>query len=272
LDIHALARVRATCSDGDQYVSATLCRRMRMLISPYFTRYWDFVEEMQITGAVIGGEAALSVLHPQLQHPSTLTIFLPNRLFFHMLAYLCAVEGYSAVLATRRGDRDAVQRRTCTAALTRGTRGIELIQSTTHSALYALLGQWNTALPAYITPTRFCDPYPLLTRARRALVDTRHTMCSGLALKPHLRPLVAEWRKRGWSVAIHPTVWDPRRVRCEQNLHPDCALAVRYFGDKHCVAGPLLPVQRPSMQLRRRAKENSVEEYTVIWWRGGRLC
>ncbi|TFK84221.1 hypothetical protein K466DRAFT_466814, partial [Polyporus arcularius HHB13444] len=270
LDLRALVCVRLTSSDGDRYVSATLCRRIRILIAPYFMRYWDFVREMRFTGAVIGEQMALNVLYPDVYTPSSMTIFLPNRLFFHMLGYLCQVEGYTAALSNRAGDAGSLQLRTRTATLSRGTKRIELLQSTSDSALHAVLGGWNTALSAYITPSGFCDPYAMLTAAKRALLDPR-LLSTGAPLKQEIRDLREEWRSRDWSIGVHPSQWDVVRGACVPEPRSDCAASTRHFGDKHCVAGHLFPVRcRPP--LVGHIALDLVEEYTVCWWRGGRVC
>ncbi len=268
LDIHDLVRVRMTWSNGDRYVSAVLCRRMRMALHPYFHRYKDFVQEMRFTGAVIGDQMALNVLHPALYQPAHLTIFLPNRLFFHMLGYLITAEGYAAVLATTR-DARTLQKRTCTGTLSRGDHCIVLIQSTTESSLYALHGTSNTAKSAYFSPTSFCDPYPLLNRARIALIDPRQTFRQGCVRWPGREDMTI-WRQLGWTVAVHGGELE-HRGPCHPEPRPDCAAALRYFGDRHCAAGPLLPLRgRPVLMPTLRGP--ALEDYTVVWWRGGRVC
>ncbi|RDX45222.1 hypothetical protein OH76DRAFT_1358353 [Lentinus brumalis] len=267
LDIHALLRVRATCADGDQAASATLSRRIRLLMLPYFTDYAGFIEEMRLSSAVVTGEAALHVLHPHHGPPPTLALALPDDLFFHMVGYLVRVEFYSYAMSTHHNGSQGLQRLTRTATLRKETCTIEIIQSGTHSPLTPTLSGWNTALTAYFTPNGFCDPYALLSRQQRALLNPWMDQTQQNPL--WIRQQKKSWRNQGWKI-LAGSVVEGARDGCAGRAKFDCAGAVRVYGDADCVAGPWQPVR--NRREERKVPLDLVQRHTVMWWRGGRTC
>ncbi|TFK84160.1 hypothetical protein K466DRAFT_602238 [Polyporus arcularius HHB13444] len=269
LDIRSLGAMRTGGRTGDRYVAAVLSRRLRELVRDFVDdAEGHFIEELHQTNSVVGSLAAAHFLHPlDCRAPSILAIFAPEKQWFHVVAYLvhveqCHVKIELQQLNARRSKGERV------AILTSSRGKINVVQSRWASPLEPIMNCWQSALYAYVTPTSFCDPYHELTRRKRGLINPRKVF-PGLGIPTgQVARLISKWSRRGWDLVQQAEDWGGS-PGCGTPEARYCAGTQRYFGDKFCLTGVIAPVEARDVG---RLPYNALEEYTVLWWRGGETC
>ncbi|RDX52565.1 hypothetical protein OH76DRAFT_1345140 [Lentinus brumalis] len=268
-DIDALVRVRFWNHLGDQYTSATLTRRIAFMLSPAFSDYEAFVHELQLTSSVVGGQAALHVFHPSEPAPRVIAIYTPHRTFFHVLGYLVHQEDFELRITACEASPIADEPPPLEVTLTKGRYSFLLVPGAKESPtpLHPLVSMWNSALCAYFGPNSFCDAYTGLNEHSRGLIHPSRLALHG-QLPADLGALIRTWTARGWALSNTPSAW-VGATPCRGAVSIGCAAAVRFFGDAHCTSGVLLPLGET---LPRSVGVDLLQEYSVVWWRGGRTC
>ncbi|RPD52071.1 hypothetical protein L226DRAFT_474533 [Lentinus tigrinus ALCF2SS1-7] len=272
LDIHAMVRVRATCSAGDACISGALGRRIRVIVRQFVVNHGALLEEMQTTSAVFVGDTARRMLHPGQSPLSYMNLSVSASLRFHLVAYLVHCENYTITWAQPPLNRDRAHIRTTT-TLTRGPQTIYVLQSVSQCPLQPILAKRITASWCYVSPVSFCDPYALLNRDRQALIwGNNHPFFDDVA-SPALREVIRHWREKGWNVMpFQRTTSAHARSSCLHGPTAGCGAVRRHFGDSLSVAGPLQPVRNRRTPQRLQGHSDFVSKYIVSWRRGGKTC
>ncbi|RDX55294.1 hypothetical protein OH76DRAFT_1338603 [Lentinus brumalis] len=268
-DAEDLIRVRRTNSVWDECTAAILHHRIRRLFGHSLNDYHSFVDAIDQYRAVLGGAGAVNVAFPAHWKPPFVELFVPNWSYDNLLAHLQNNQGFAQVPvpSTLPASRPDGAAQTVHAVLDRsGDFAIYLVQSSDDCPLYALTGEWQSALFTYFSPRKFSIGYPSLTRASIALLNPC-TMEDVTDLELDRQAVTNAWHDMGWTLTPRWLTVSPGGT-CSGIASAGCAAASRFFGDRFCVSGSLRPV-------RLRKHREWAEEYdleTVLWWRGGRAC
>ncbi|KAH9848084.1 hypothetical protein C2E23DRAFT_871376 [Lenzites betulinus] len=280
MPIDSLIRFRSTGRVADMYISDYFLRKLRGNLCRFVTNVDHFLHELHITSSVISGSFALAILFRLAWTPKDLDVYTPRDLFWHVVAFLVRVEGYTVSFISN-SDYSVFQNVHSVARLRRPNGGrIDVVQSETNSPLLPLASFWNTAVMNYITPTSFCIAYPHLTDAHRALmtsldIDIFDGYVGRVPFPREGLLLLWKYERRGFSLRFLATSWDREEdplSQCPGVGSTCCPLTMRSFGDKHCVTGSFYPVQGGGPLPPRPARRNFVEELTAVWWWGGQTC
>ncbi|RPD55254.1 hypothetical protein L226DRAFT_470639 [Lentinus tigrinus ALCF2SS1-7] len=260
LDIDCLLTLRAASRVGDQLLAAEITTRCRKLFRGMLDDYEAFVRELDMTSSVIGSTAALRLLYPSTPQPDEIHVFTPNKLFFHVAAYLVHCEHFALCIPPHASGR-----RGHFAKLTKNGGTIKLVQSPSASPLEPIVRHWHTGLFAYVSARRFCVPYSSLTSQRHGLINPRSLL--NYTHIPHsVREKIHDWKGERWrfTTMMKMTRWS--RAQCRGVASIVCAAARRYFGDASCLGGPTLSLDDQEVPTY---PYDALEEWTVLWWRSG---
>ncbi|EIW54752.1 uncharacterized protein TRAVEDRAFT_91056, partial [Trametes versicolor FP-101664 SS1] len=126
---------------------------------------------MRLLGAVISGSFALAfmVRDDNLRFtPNDLDVYLPAQYGRRFAQYLVDVEGYAVVGQTRLPYGMAHE---VVLALGKGSSRIEVIPSTSGSALLPIAHFWSSHVKNFISADTFCVAYPEQTFKGRGLLS-----------------------------------------------------------------------------------------------------
>ncbi len=302
-----LALSRRTCSTWDGYVAATVHRRVYRLITPHVAQYDDFSEQVQASGAVIGGLAALHILFPSHPCPPCLELFVPESTADALVTYLLDREHFADITPRPPNFNDldedlaSATRREYEARL-EGWANISAIGHDSAAGVPVVADRkWSvghdgvTVLKkkmwcVFIVRSRSRSPLLPLTSdlhsglfnyvgafdfssAYPVLTSTSRgllTMVSlgrGNEVHEDLEGAATSWVRAGWNLSSKWLPWSPSEG-CQGTNSEGCAVAPRYFGDRFCASGPVSP-------LRERTPREQIaleSAWTVYWWRGGYTC
>ncbi len=276
LDLATLQAWRTTCTAADKAAAAFLVGRYHRLLKHHFADVSGFRSLLRMTGAVISGSAALYTLDSERAHgwrPKDIDIYVSLEYAGRVAAYLTEVENYvhSWTHKSRsRYTRDSAGFTEVVHFENVDGMQIDLIKSSTHSALYPIPYFWSTHVMNYLTADSFCVAYPTLTLHGRglmnpvALVDMQY---------PHARTLsvIEKYQQRGYDFRLYGHAWDADpEVECAQERDPGCPRTIRYFGDPHCLTGTFSDTRQAARFALSRAQPNT--KLLVRWWRGGHAC
>ncbi|KAI9069830.1 hypothetical protein FKP32DRAFT_37151 [Trametes sanguinea] len=259
---------RATCRIADLTASHALNLRYLATLQTFVHNPTHLRNMLRITSSVISGSTALHILDVERGKnwtPTDLDIYTPHYSALQIVRYLCKVEhyhihpnpahysypisGFIAVFHLRRGDIK-----------------IDVIQSTTRSALHPLPYFWSTHVMNYLTADSFCIAYPEYTLHGKGLLNPIHLLDS---VVPDRR-IVANIQKyitRGYDFRARTTAW-AADVDAPCDNPSACPRTIRFFGDKYCVIGSFTSHSDPSHYDRGLPDHDR----TVRWWRGGPTC
>ncbi|KAI0349032.1 hypothetical protein OH77DRAFT_1373963, partial [Trametes cingulata] len=156
---------------------------------------------LRITDSVISGSAALSVLDTGRGldwRPTDLDIYSPNDRTLRMVWYLCHIERYTVTavhVSSYTGDSAGFRR---VVHMEKGTKRIDVIQSTTLSALHPIPYFWASHLMNYITADKFSLAYPTFTDQGRGLLNPVAFLEYRYA-RPHTLEVLHKYQARGYS-------------------------------------------------------------------------
>ncbi|KAI0349459.1 hypothetical protein OH77DRAFT_1499553 [Trametes cingulata] len=156
---------------------------------------------LRITRSVLSGSTVLHILDIQGSDawaPQDLDVYSPIDTVRRMVHYLITAEGYrlhqihdSTYQADGAGLRQVY-------SLVKGSCKIDVIQSTTLSALHPIPFFWGSHLMSYIGADTFCMPYPTLTLQGRGLMNPVALIDHRYAHKRTL-DVMAKYRTRGYD-------------------------------------------------------------------------
>ncbi|KAH9895266.1 hypothetical protein C8Q73DRAFT_623280, partial [Cubamyces lactineus] len=161
---------------------------------------------LRVTNSVLSGSFALHVLNghrgPRWM-PNDMDVYVPMLRARRVAAYLVLAEGYhineyrkSVYSVHLAGFSLAIQ-------LTKGNSKIDIVQSTTLSALHPIPYFWSTHVMNHLTADTFCVAYPHFTLAGRALlnpivlIDDRYPNDRTLGM-------ITKYQARGYDFRLHP--------------------------------------------------------------------
>ncbi|TFK81673.1 hypothetical protein K466DRAFT_501748 [Polyporus arcularius HHB13444] len=268
MDADQLVRLKATCSLADQYVAAVLHTRSRKLLDHGLRSYDAFVAILAHTRAVVGGIAALYLLFPYHGRPPFVDVFVPDDTYDEFMGYLLFEEGFSFTRVEPGSVEEEQEDEVVRGDHEQGGFCINLVRSTSTSALLPITSELHTALFNYVTPHGFCSAYTGFNRLRRALLNPVRLDDDYLPPK-FLRPAFAAWARNGWDLNLVPIAF-PDAGRCRGVQSIACASATRHFGDRHCTFGRIAPIRL--RYLEPRLEDDRDDPVTVVWWRGGVTC
>ncbi len=236
-DAEDLLQLRRTSSVADEYVVAALSHRVRRVVTPAVADYVAFANIMHLSSSVISGIAALYILYPRYGRPPFATIYTPEDTFAFVLSYLVEVEDFTIVPMP---GHDGVFPRGVSVAvrLSKGGFIFDVAQSTTISPLLPLTSQFNSALFNYVSSTWFSSAYPTLTQTGRALLNP-YCLDAYRIIPVEMRIQIAIWERNGWEFETQPNMFSNAGT-CDGRASADCAVAVRAFGDEHCIEGTVI--------------------------------
>ncbi|KAL1941336.1 hypothetical protein VTO73DRAFT_7153 [Trametes versicolor] len=266
LDVRALQQWRTTSDRADHAASAILTQRFLTALSPFLRQPVVFRNILRLTSAIISGSTALHVLDIDRAHdwtPSDLDIYVPVHNARRLISYLCVEEGYSAYDTDNSkypyyppsGMRGVTH-------LRRSGLEIDIIQSSTRSALHPLPYFWSTHVMNYLTADSFCIAYPDFTLRGHGLFNPVQLVDFEYP-RPRTLSVVKKYTDRGYCFRGRPLAWahDPG---AECTSGPGCPHTQRHFGDEFCLMG--------SFHAGGAEQASPDGLYTVRWTRGGRAC
>ncbi len=262
-----LARIGMVSHTGRGYAAATIFRRVFALFRWELASYDDFVDMLETTRSVLGGEAALCILFPEFgRPPSHIHIYSPRSTHSRLVNYLVVQEAFSSEVVEpdpektgHAGHIDGVRSVT---RLCKGDIVLEIIQSRNSSAIFPITSEWCLGLFNYIAVRSYMSAYAPLIRHHRVLVNPARLLPDNVAPGDVRRSLVF-WQRSGWEIRLNWRQWCGGAHNCEGVNSMGCAAANRFFGDRFCVWGSTAALGEhvdPSQSV------------TVVWWRGGRTC
>ncbi|RDX39936.1 hypothetical protein OH76DRAFT_1366977 [Lentinus brumalis] len=280
MDVDQLVRLKGTCSLADEYVGAVLHTRSRKLLDHGLRSYDGFIARLVQFRAVVGGIAALCILFPYHGRPPFVDVFVPDDTYDDFMEYLLYEEGddeddglpHIPQLSLRPPPRYppgvSVMYRFSRGDHEKGGFSINLVRSTTSSAVLPITSELHTALFNYVSPRGFCSAYTQFNQARLALLNPLR-LDEDYVPPKYLRPALAAWCRNGWDLNLVPLSL-PNAGPCRGVASIGCAAATRYFGDRHCAFGRIVPMHLRHMELE--PADDSEDTLTVLWWRGGVTC
>ncbi|KAI9064829.1 hypothetical protein FKP32DRAFT_1527238, partial [Trametes sanguinea] len=161
---------------------------------------------LRLTSSVISGSTALHILdvdRAATWTPMDLDIYAPCHSALQVVAYMCRVEKYELLehpdtYSYAAGGFDTVYR------LRRGTKEIDIIQSSTRSALHPIPFFWSTHVMNYLTADSFCIAYPELTLNGKALLNPIHLL-DNLHAPPSVVANITKYNARGYDFRTRTT-------------------------------------------------------------------
>ncbi|KAI0744703.1 hypothetical protein C8Q76DRAFT_606088 [Earliella scabrosa] len=266
LDLNELASVRGTSTLADAYGAAVLGHRTRHLLEHFCQHPESVLDALLFSCSVLGGMTSSHLLYPNL-YPTcdVLHIYTPRALFFHMIGYLTRCERYTYELHAPSSAQ--LPSALSVAVLKKGDLRIEITVSRSDCPLEPLANLSSTALVTYLSPTEIGVAYPASLAAQRMLLHPR-SLTEDLKVPEDWKPELRTLHSNGWKIATRLSARRDEGRPCRGRRSAECAAALRYLGDRHCLQPPLHPrgavLYRPHVDL--------VREYTVLWWRGGKTC
>ena len=128
---------------------------------------------------------------------------------------------------------------------------------------------WASPFLTYVGTTSFCVGYPDLTKSKIALLHPRKLRSANPEENSRLARIIDRWARAGWHIKTHAAELRPPGD-CDGLESSDCAVGLRYFGDRHCLSGRMDPVE--GVIAKTRLRWDVLAEETVMWWRGGTVC
>lgn len=248
LSLMNLMMVSTVCPEMKKCVDTFLEKTWLSMFPPFVDSPEAFIEILDTTSSVISGSFALWFLLGGALgwEPQDLDIYCPVYGGNKVVHYLKMFEGYFEESENvedieedyERGRRNQLASINTIIHLTspRGRR-IDIVESTSPSALHPLPHTWTTILPNYVSARTLCVPYPY------------HVLCNFGSLacensgSPATREEVAKYEGRGYTmypfrsgisasvVRAYPSVL--REGGCTEN--PYCPNMTRTFGDQWCL-------------------------------------
>ncbi|KAI9063180.1 hypothetical protein FKP32DRAFT_1553809, partial [Trametes sanguinea] len=173
MDIQTLHTLARSSTDMRKWVHGFLETEYNNDLSAYVAHPSALRAVLRLLHAVISGSFALAFLlrnnEPKII-ARDLDIYVPHKYAKRLARYLTAGEGYSVVLSHHhRYDGNAAI--ASVQVLAKGAMRIEIIESTTSSALFPLPHFWATHVVNYLTADTFCIAYPSHTLKHEALFN-----------------------------------------------------------------------------------------------------
>ncbi|KAH9855227.1 hypothetical protein C2E23DRAFT_866854 [Lenzites betulinus] len=164
---------------------------------------------LRITSSVLSGSTALHILDNERAaqwSPSDLNIYTPRHGLQAFVDYLCASEGYSVTkIDTSKYpyDNSSIEK---VVHLQRTDHEIDVIQSSSSSALEPIPLFWSSHLMNYLTADGFCVAYPTYTLSGRGLLNPFKLV--GLQIPPPRSINAMEkYVARGYNFRARPLAW-----------------------------------------------------------------
>ncbi|KAI0349060.1 hypothetical protein OH77DRAFT_232328 [Trametes cingulata] len=271
LDASTMQIWRKTCPCAEHAVLAVLNARYDGLLSKYVSKPAEFRAVLHMPKAVVSGSAALHILDVDGRgawEPKDIDVYTPIGMSMRFVKYL---EGEGFRVAQCQSSSESYQDdyagfKTVVHAV-KGTLTVDVIQSTTLSALHPLPYFWSTHVMNFLTADSFCIAYPAFTLQGLGLTNP-------IALDDRRYPrqrtldVMAKYKARSYDFRLHPHAWEADvHAKCRQA--EGCPLSIRWFGDRFCLMGSLIAVD---MTLDGTASLLPDNTRTVRWWRGGDAC
>lgn len=242
-------------------VSSTVCPEMKQCVDTFLERTWSatftpfmdspemFLDVLDSTSSVVSGSFALWFLLGGALgwEPDDIDVYCPVYGARGVIDHLKTHEGYSEELGEETSmEQDCErERRNQLASINSIThlirakgRRVNVVESTSPSALHPLPHTWTTILPNYVSARTLCIPYPY------------HVLCNvGSFICDHsgsemTQAEVAKYAGRGYSISpfrsgittsvarAYPSVLK-KDIGCAEN--PYCPNRTRTYGDKWCL-------------------------------------
>lgn len=251
-------------------VDTELARLWNEKLQDFVSSPVDFRAILRNSRSVVSGSVALHFIldNPSSWNPGDCDVYVPAGSAFVVIDYLRHHEGYQFRNRSRQehyGNLHFPSSLPAIMSIERLQRPdgkrIDVIESSTASALYPLPFFWSSHLVNYISADSICVTFPILTFQKRCLLfpGSNHTSTA----------LQAKYEERGFRVssflentseevqAAYPRMHDG----CDDN--PYCPHRFRFFGDEWC------------MQIvfdEEAGRTFGVDINSPFWRYGGRLC
>ncbi|KAL1942608.1 hypothetical protein VTO73DRAFT_4848 [Trametes versicolor] len=225
---------------------------------------------MATTSSIIVGSTVLAMLTRATWKPADLDICCPHAYFAHMVSYLIYVEDYTPTIELPHPHPLGATRFGCTSVvrLRKNDLVVDIVQSAGESALEGLRSAWNTSLLCYVTASSFTIAYPATAEVQRSILRPIHLVGQRFPAGSILEH-IKTYRNRGCDIRVAAKSWQRELnldAECSGLGTENCALTVRWFGDRFCVTGGWWDVAAVRARLPRRP---SAHELTLAWWDGG---
>ncbi|KAJ3529885.1 hypothetical protein NM688_g7790 [Phlebia brevispora] len=293
MSVAQLSHLSQSSPLGHATVRAEMSTRHLRMLARFLSNVHDFMPILRSLGAVISGSFALNyVLGTSSCDESDLDIYVPFDQFQAMVAYLADVEGYM------EDDGEAERRRVLgqeqerlhdeamlqlahhnphytfipvetgilrVASLRKATRKIDVIQSKSASALYAITRFWSTLQMNYLSASGYCVAYPQTT-FRRIGVVSPHVMRDNANPRSFVLQLIHKYEARGYTFR-HNWFEDNERGCSRDHAHVFCPTVRRTFEDKWSYCGSY--ASSTAAPRFNAARDGFVTEWKVTWQLGG---
>ena len=262
LDIRALSsmiRVPSTRTQAVDELQRTLVRLLEMFVPDPHT-FSDLLTE---TGSILTGQAALWFMMRDNGHPKprTLTICCPLHRFETVYGFLLQLPGALAhpfpldrfLSDENRADCFGVQRRMLVET-EKGT--LELLESTSITALHPVPFQYGTHLMNMLSPRHFISPYASLTLKKMAFIPPLFGRRLSRDLPTHDSTRFTFWTRPAAVSEVEQTCY----------MFPACSKRVRTFADDDCLVIPCMTRSGESYH------DIAIESTCTAWRLGGLPC
>ena len=214
-------------ASGRSHLQATVSQ----VLSKFMPDPQAFRELMRNTGSVISGSTALYLVCASPPwFPNDVDLYVTFDEFHPVVKALQEEQGAAIVDPAQLHARYEGAEGICGFVRLRTDRGhIEVIRSSSDSALYPVALFWTTLLMNVVAADFVCIPYPELTMRGRGLVEFReYSDKETLAL--------AKYAQRGFEFRRSAAGWedttDMKNAGC---FEWSCVNRARYFGDGGCL-------------------------------------
>lgn len=218
---------RRTCRAFFRAAAATLRLRYEKVVRPFVTSIPALDELLRRHGAIISGSVALQFfLYHETWEPADMDIYVSTHKFKDFIDDAISTDGLnfkpdgslipSGVSAQpRRWPIREIRR-----FVTQTNRRVDVVRSTTGTAVTPLNGFWSTLMQNFITPDGAACGYPDATLERRGVISQDHYQTDSI------RSAIIKYEARGYTL-----VQDEWRVE----FQPSYIRHQHYFGDRNAV-------------------------------------
>lgn len=268
--VFALRDLRGRSRAFSRDIEKHLLERFKALLRPYVGDVTELVELIRYNRVILSGSSALRFIDPAGVHsrwptlPKDLDFYAPRSRHREIVNHLVFRENYT--IAKETTFADARSRRggsseqsygssndqiSVITTLRKGSRSVDVIASTTESAIMPIFRFHCTFLMNAVTPDYVFIAYETMTRNRHGLRNPR---------RPLAHILRDKWERRGYTILENPAQWIPAH-ECRTDIF--CFHTVRLSNDVGCL---LWSYGVPG------GNDVSDCSWGVLWRLGGPVC
>ncbi|KAH7920569.1 hypothetical protein BV22DRAFT_1132961 [Leucogyrophana mollusca] len=262
------ANYRSTSKTNSALPQEALRHRKTVTLATFVTDVTRFVELLRSSHSVVSGSLILRMLFPfndAMWEPTDMDIYTPIENGGTFVSFLLA-EKYRVAPPDLIHASYSLSNISAVTSLIKGSRKVDVISSSTASAVIPVFQFHSTAMMSYMSANILFAAYPASTTAHGSIVngsafqENQFTMALCQAL--------VKYSKRGFSIIPNIRSWiaedDVGSCVCSQQI--ECPQAVRNSFDAGCLRIAFDP------NVNARTINNGVNKIMVTWCLGGDCC